>query len=195
MLKTEFQVTGIKDAARILNKVEPDLIKSLRKDLQTSLKPIAVSIANSVPDVPSQLRGVAANKTGRAKWSRPTGKVQFIPAKLFQGKSIHPLVSLYFSGKNNAFAFNYLEIAGTQKIKPRANSKKFIHWRSGESVSYIYNGQGKGMLKGLEKYYPIKGRSGRFVFDEYLRRRKDITAVARNSIENFVDSVNVKLGN
>jgi hypothetical protein len=194
MLTTEIELQNVREYFRVVRQIEPDLIKELRSNLKTSLKPTANEIANSIPDVNNSMSGFRNNKTGRTRYTNKVrSSVSLTPASIRKGESVHPLVSLTFAPPSNAVGFSILETIGTERAKPRDRSRAFTHWRSGSEVRYRYNGQGYYLIKRVRELYPIRGKAGRFVFDEYLKKRDDITRIATAEVEKFIDTVNGKL--
>ena len=125
---------------RILRNVDPDLVKVLRQELQSELKPLAKAVAAKYPSQPT-LSGFE-QAYGRWGWDRVTGTVKVTPGKTRKGAGRNNLVSLSMNYKT-ATPF-VLDMIGRKNpgISPqgqalfRAINDQFPAWPNGGRIFY-----------------------------------------------------------
>jgi hypothetical protein len=166
-------LTGSSEAIRELKKYEPGLYKELRKSLNSQLNPIIKPIQSEInSDVTNAVRSALPGMfhNGRSSWSGAT---------LTSRVSTNPknLISITAAGRTGKVGFNYAELAGIQRRKPRAMSRTYT--KNGETVSHRVNGQGLALNAKLRAEF---GKPGRFAWIRVLRQKpaieKRITGVA-----------------
>jgi hypothetical protein len=158
-------LTGSSEVIRELRKYEPGLYKELRKSLNSELNPIIKPIQTEInSDVGNQLRSAMPGMfhSGRSSWSG---------ANLSSRVSTNPknLISITASGKSGRVGFNYAELAGIQRRKPRPLSRPYQ--RNGQTVRHRVNGQGLAFNEKLMREF---GKPGRFAWIRVLRRKPEI---------------------
>lgn len=193
MFETTVRVENVREVVSLLRKVDSESAKALQRDMKSAIKPIATRIIAGIPDFTPNVKGMAANKKGRARFSKPTATVSFTPGKYKMGSDTHPLVTIALNSRDSAYGFNYAETAGTKRIDPKPRSKPFIHWRSGAQVTYKYNNQGYWFIDVLERKYPIPGKSGRFAYGLFLNEYPAAERIAITILDAFTDELNKQL--
>ncbi len=143
-----------------LEKVDPDLRKSLAKDLRTDLKPVSSKIVSDFPASP--LSGMDA------RWGNVTAKI-VTNSMARPGKAL-----ALFSVKANPGSF-----ARLLSITERAGSR---------SDGFIP--QGEAMIRTLQQRHPLDGKGGRFVFKSFREQLGDIRGIARDAIDRFTTKLN-----
>lgn len=149
----------VQRVVRAIKQFDPEILKILRQDLKTKLGPVANQIADAVPDNPI-LSGFANN--GRTGWGPVRGTVSFTPGKT--RKQGNPLVSMAVTGRK-----------GGPQIAELAGMRSQGKTASGEAM--IYN---------LNQRKPMKGRGGRFAYNQFRLLRPDIVRIAEEIVnKNF----------
>jgi hypothetical protein len=158
-------LTGSSAAIRELKKYEPELYKKLRQSLNSELNPVIKPIqseinSNIASQVMSKLPGMFHN--GRSSWSGATMTTRV---------SVNPknLISITATGKSGKVGFNYAELAGIQRRRPRPMSRPYQ--KNGETVRHAVNGQGIAFNEKLRREF---GKPGRFAWIRVLRKKPAI---------------------
>jgi hypothetical protein len=79
------------------------------------------------------------------------------------------LISITAAGKSGKVGFNYAELAGIQRRRPRPMSRPYQ--KNGETVQHRVNGQGIAFNAKLMRDF---GKPGRFAWINVLRRKPEI---------------------
>lgn len=187
--RVTFDQADINRAIKVLRETDSNLVRELRSGLKRSIEPVTAKIASSIPR-DSKLRGM--NHRGRTRWrgvNKPV--VNFTPGR--SRKSGTRLVSISVTGGARGLGFDYGELAGLRRNTPKPRSKEYQ--RRGDKVMRTHRiaGQGDGMIEGLEKYYPIRGRAGRFAFDAFLDSRPYVQGIAMVAVNKLAAETNQKL--
>lgn len=162
--------TGIREAINALKKIDPDLVKALRSDLRSSMKPFAQQIKQASPQDPP-LSGMGHN--GPTRYLPTTNNVSMTTGKSRKFPEMSALVSIRATPKNKTRGFYSAELAGSR--------------------STGYTPQGRNMIAVLNQRKPMVGRGGRYAYDSFQRQQPMIFAVAINVIDKHVSQVNVRL--
>jgi hypothetical protein len=187
VLKATVSVDGasIRAVMAELNKIDPELRKTMRKELVTALSGVTSDIKASIPTV-SPLSGMVTQ--GRLKWGTPKKPtVSITPGKSKRGVSFISIKA----GANPEAAFMMGERAGSRKQYATGRSKPYK--RNGHEVTHRLNGQGEAMVKALNVRYPMKGKGGRWAFDRFRKDRPEIMRKASKIVESYIELVNRKL--
>ena len=168
------QVTGklnaadVRAALRELRKAEPESVKDLRKELKSKLVPFAAQIASTVPIDPP-LSGLANN--GATAWSAVAGKVSFTP------------------GKNRVNATNLVAI----RIDPLNKKRGLYIAELAGSRSAGATPQGANLISVLNQRRPMKGRGGRFAYNQFRLLRPDILKTAERILNDTFAKIDRKI--
>lgn len=194
MIDTVVRVENIREVNALLRAVDLELAKQMQQDLKSAMLPIANRIVAGLQDPTPLIKGMAVNKRGRARWSKPSAKVSYTPGSYKKNAGgTHPLVTIILNARESAYGFNYIETAGTRRLSPKPRSKPFKHWRSGGQVTYTYNNQGYWFIDVLERKFPIPGKSGRFAYSLFLNEYPATERISIAIIDAYVDELNKKL--
>ena len=162
--------TGIREAINALKKIDPDLVKALRSDLRSSLKPFAQQIKQATPEDPP-LSGMAHK--GDTRYTTDSATVSMTTGKSRKFPTMSALVSIRLTPKNKARGLYLAELAGSR--------------------STGYTAQGRNMIAVLNQRKPMVGSGGRYGYDSFRRQQPQIFAVAIGVIDKHVAQVNVRL--
>ena len=154
---------------RVLRKIDPDLVKELRQELQSDLKPLAKAIAAKYPSQPT-LSGFE-RAYGRWGWDRVTGTVKITPGKTRKGAGRNNLVSLSMNHKT-ATPF-VLDMIG----------------RKNPGISP----QGRALYDQIQKQFPAWPNGGRIFYKPFKAARAQVVDSATNIINRWTDKVNREL--
>lgn len=144
---------------KMLDSIEEGTVKELRTELKTKLQPYANQIASTVPSQPP-LRGFA--NQGRTRWTGVKGKTSFTPGR---SKRVGTnLVAIRIdAGESGGAGTIIAELAGSRS--------------SGKTAS------GRAMINKLNELKPMKGKGGRFAYNQFRLLRPDILATAKRIVE------------
>jgi len=162
--------TGIREAINALKKIDPDLVKALRSDLRSSLKPFAQQIKEATPADPP-LSGMGHQ--GDTRYTPDTVSVSLTTGKSRKFPEMSALVSFRVTPRNKGRGLYLAELAGSR--------------------STGYSARGRNMIAVLNQRRPMIGRGGRYAYDTFQRGKPAIFAVAINVINKHIAQVNVRL--
>jgi hypothetical protein len=162
--------TGIREAINALKKIDPDLVKALRSDLRSSLKPYAQQITQATPFL-APLSGM--RHFGDTAYSPDAATVSLTTGKSRKFPTMSALVSIRVTPKNKKRGAYLAEFAGSR--------------------SSGYTASGRNMIAVLNQRKPMIGRGGRYAYDAFQRSQPAIFAVAINVIDKHIAQVNVRL--
>lgn len=148
----------------MLKLVEPNLRRSLSRDLHKTLKPIAQQIEADFP--PAPLSGLAS------RWGGVTAKVGVD----FNGPPKKALARFIVKADPPSFA-------RLLSITERAGSRTEGYTPQG--MKMISNSRG-----GLQQRTPLVGRGGRFLFASFYRQRNDVSRKVLEALDRFVEKFN-----
>lgn len=184
---TQSKLIGSAEIVRELKKYEPELFKQLKKDLRTDLNPIIKPIQGEInSEVTNTLRSVMIGRgrsesgmfhNGRSSWSGAT-----ITAKA----STNPrsLIFIEAAGRNGKVGFNYAELAGIERRRPRPRSREYV--KNGRTMRHAVNGQGLEFNAKLRREF---GKPGRFAWIRVLKQKPQI----EKKVSVIADRYNIKV--
>ena len=179
------QLTGGAEAIRELKKYSPELYKQLRKDLNSDLNPVIKPIQGEInSEVTTAMRDKMKGMfhSGRSAWTGAN-----ISARI----STNPksLITIVATGRTSKFGFDYAELAGIQRRKPRPTSRSYT--KNGVTMTHAVNGQGYAFNNKLRQEF---GKPGRFAWIRILRRKPIIERKVLDIAEKYNITLNRKLG-
>lgn len=142
---------------KVLKVIEPDSQKKLGQSLKGKLQPLANQVASAVPNE-SPLIGM--NNLGRTAWGTVRGKTAFTPGR--GRRNATNLVAIRIDAGERAAGPIIAELAGSRS--------------PGKTAS------GKAMIDKLNRVKPMKGRGGRFAYNQFRLLRPDIVRIATDII-------------
>ena len=178
-------LTGSAEAIKELRKYEPELYKQFRKDLNSQLNPIIKPIQGQInSQVTNELKAEMPRMfhNGRSSWSgvNISSRVTSKPKEL---------ILINAAGRAGKVGFNYAELAGIQRRKPRPQSREYI--KNGKTMRHAINGQG---LEFNDKLRRTFGKPGRFAFIRVVKQTPAIERKVLFITEKYNLKVNRRLG-
>jgi hypothetical protein len=169
MYNVKLDATEVAKTFRIIRNLDPDLVKELRKELQSDLRPTAKAIASKFPAAPT-LSGFA-QAYGRWGWDKVTGTVKVTPGKTRKGAGRTNVVSLSMNYKT-ATPF-VLDMIG----------------RKNPGIS----SQGRALYDQIQKQFPAWPNGGRIFYKEFKAVRGEVVSAAESTINRWTGKVNREL--
>jgi hypothetical protein len=154
-----------------LKQVDPGLRAALQKEMREKLKPFANTLKGSAPTespLSGFRKGVASST--RYTYATPLASVKTPLGKRAKKPGFFPVVSMSFRGRAKTAGLNIFELA-----------------QRGRSP------QGNAMVRALNAKFPVQGGLGRFIIPEAKRGSGQVTQVARDVIEKYVQLVNRRI--
>ena len=183
------RVAGLKDTVATLRKMDNETQKQLRKDLRSTIKPVAQAIANDVPQTPP-LSGM--NHNGVTRWTGvPKVGVQFRTG----GGKKRGILAIRFTGGTRGtggIGFDYAELAGSSR-RPGARFSKVYDRAGSPGVQHAINGQGKAFNRGIRNAKQIRGRGGYFAYDSAVKNYPMIEGLGRRAIKKYEQDANAAI--
>lgn len=162
-------VENVAQTFKVIRNIDPGLVKELRKDLSSDLKPLAKAIAQKYPAQPT-LSGFAQTY-GRWGWDKVTGTVKVTPGKTRKGAGRNNLVSLSMNYKT-ATPF-VLDMIG----------------RRNPGIS----AQGRALYSAIQEQFPAWPKGGRIFYKPFKAARGEVTSAAEKTINRWADKVSAEL--
>jgi hypothetical protein len=155
---------------RTLRQTEPELVKAFRKDMQVSLKPAAVAIAQKYPSE-AYLSNLKYNASESWSWSNVVGKVSITPGNARKGGGRNYLVSLRMAYQG---AIPYVTDMFGQKSEGRSP-------------------QGKALYRNIQARFAGWPKGGRIFYKEFMEKREVVMRDADRILGEFCDAVSKEL--
>lgn len=167
MLNVTVDGASIRLAMKELDNINPELKKTMKKELATELESIANEIKSSVPST-APLSGMVNN--GRLRY----GKVRKPLVSVTPGRSKRGVSFISIKvGASPEAGFQMAELAGSRnQVKTR---------------------QGANFIKVMNERYPMRGKGGRFAYTTFRQLRPEVIAKATAIVERYMALVNRKL--
>jgi hypothetical protein len=162
-------VENVAQTFKVIRNIDPGLVKELRKDLSSDLKPLAKAIAQKYPSQPT-LSGFMQTY-GRWGWDKVTGTVKITPGKTRKGAGRNNLVSLSMNYKT-ATPF-VLDMIG----------------RKNPGISP----QGQALYSAITDQFPAWPNGGRIFYKPFTEARGDVTNAAEKTINRWSTKVSAEL--
>lgn len=141
----------------VLKKVEPDSQKILGRDLKSKLQPMANQIASVFPTT-SPLIGMINN--GPKAWGPVRGRTAFTPGR--GRRNATNLVAIRIEAGERSVGAVIAELAGSRS--------------AGKTAS------GAAMIQRLNKDKQMKGKGGRYAYNQFRLLRPDVVRIATDII-------------
>ena len=162
-------VENVAQTFKVIRNIDPGLVKELRKDLSSDLKPLAKAIAQKYPSQPT-LSGFMQTY-GRWGWDKVTGTVKITPGKTRKGAGRNNLVSLSMNYKT-ATPF-VLDMIG----------------RKNPGISP----QGQALYSAITDQFPAWPNGGRIFYKPFTEARGEVTDAAEKTINRWAIKVSAEL--
>jgi hypothetical protein len=177
------EIIGVQAVIRDLNNLDKDLLRQMRREIITEIRPLYSVIKSSIPST-RPLSGFDHN--GRTSWNQPvrvTGKVSY---RSRQGRN--SLVSI----RTVSSAVEIADMAGKRNkfdVGREGSNKGFSaeYTIRGRRRRHRLNGQGAAMVRGLG------GTPSRYVWPAVEQFRPLLTQKIKTIVDNYAEIVNRKL--
>ncbi len=201
---TSIKVQGVREMIQLLDAVQPDSVKELRKEIRQIAQPVVSAIKSNLPSS-SPLSGM--NHYGRTRFAGAQVK-----AELALGNSIRNqtrgLVTLVVQSPGDAVGLEIADMAGrktmmhgpalTYEYKGRGRvggsgrqkpvrSRKVVRRGQTKEFSYRITGQGKGMTDNLG------GIPSRYVYPALAGKENELAADMQKTLDKYAEKINYKL--
>jgi hypothetical protein len=165
-MQSSIKITGIKETIAELKKLDPDLLKQMRKDIknQPGIVNAMSAIKSAAPSI-SPLKGMLHN--GRTGYGKPRVSTSFRPGGRLDTAKERSLVTINTAPPKNAIGFQIIDMVGRGS---KGNSPK-----------------AQGMAKKL------KGRPSRYVWRAVEGKEPAMAQSVIKIIEDYSKIVNVRL--
>ena len=186
--RVEVDGASIRQAIKELNDISPDLKKAMVKELKTGIKAEAEIVRAAIPQEPplSGMKETAYNRLDWGKIKRPN--VSVTPGR--SRKTAGRFLAIEITSTNEA-SFQMAELAGSRNNYRNGLTREY-DWR-GTKRRHRVNGQGRQMVAALNQRHRMKGRGGRFAYNEFRRLRPNVILKAERIINSYMALVNRKL--
>jgi septum formation topological specificity factor MinE len=181
---------GVKETIAQMRKVEPEMLKDLRRNIRQIAQPAVSAIKSNTPKV-APLSGMVHN--GRSAWSVPKVTIQVTPgARSGFGRTTANLVAIKAEGSGKVYGFEIADMAGRANQDGKyQQTRSFVDPRTGQFVKRRINGQGTNMIRVLNARY---GPASRFVYknleDKLPAIRREVAAVVQKTMDDFSRRLN-----
>jgi hypothetical protein len=174
---------GVKEVIQELNNLDKDLLRQMRREIITEIRPLYAVIKSRIPST-RPLSGFDHN--GRTSWNQPvrvTGKVSY---RTRQGRN--SLVSI----RTSSGAVQIADMAGKRNrfdVGREGSSRGFSaeYTIRGRRRRHRLNGQGAAMVRGLG------GTPSRYVWPAVEQFLPMITQKVKGIVDSYAEIVNRKL--
>jgi hypothetical protein len=201
---TSIKVQGVREMIQLLDAVQPDSVKELRKEIRQIAQPVLSAIKSNLPST-SPLSGM--NHYGRTRFAGAQVK-----AELAFGNSIRNqtrgLVTLVVQSPGDAVGLEIADMAGRKTMmhgpaltyeykgvgrvggsgrQRPTRSRKVVRRGQTKEFSYRINGQGKAMTDKLG------GIPSRYVYPALAGKENELAADMQKTLDKYAQKINYKL--
>ena len=201
---TSIKVQGVREMIQLLDAVQPDSVKELRKEIRQIAQPVMSAIKSNLPST-SPLSGM--NHYGRTRFAGAQVK-----AELAFGNSIRNqtrgLVTLVVQSPGDAVGLEIADMAGRKTMmhgpaltyeykgvgrvggsgrQRPTKSRKVVRRGQTKEFSYRITGQGKGMTDNLG------GIPSRYVYPALAGKENELAADMQKTLDKYAQKINYKL--
>jgi hypothetical protein len=182
------KVLGINQSIAVLNQLDRELVKELRKDLALAASPLVNAIKANIP-TSAPIRGFAHN--GRTAWPQRPVKLQ---VKLLTSRSKRrqrtETVKIIMTNAGVEIA----DMAGKKNAVQRSGTTR-AYAKGNVIMRHRLNGQGKFMIEALNQ--TGRGKASRYIYpavDKYEQRiRMEIDKTIESAIIRGSEELNKKV--
>jgi hypothetical protein len=184
-VKPTIDGSAVREAIRELKKIDPKLVKALRKDLRNSLQSLASGIAGSWPaDAP--LSGM--KHTGRTAYQPVTASASFTPGIARRGKA-SSLFGVRVRIPDNRVGAWLAEMGG-MRGEAYISGYTRVYTKNSKPARHKMSGQGAYMIDRINRRTPMKGRGGRYGWAYFVGQKKDVRDKGIRILEKAVEAIN-----
>jgi hypothetical protein len=165
-VQASVKITGIKETMSELKKLDPELLKQMRRDIKTEPGLVnAMSAIKSKAPAISPLRGMIHN--GRTAYARPRVATSFKPSVRLDRAKERSIITINTTAPKNAIGFQIIDMVG------RGSKRN--------------TGKARGMQKG------VGGRPSRYVWAAVEGKEQSLSNAVFSIITKYSNMANVRL--
>ena len=160
----------LREAAKRVKEIEPQIRKDLIKNLKGDLQPFAASIKGDIPPKSKPpIRGFA--HAGRTRWGSVQASVYVTPSG---GKGSIARMEIFGRGDARA-GFKIADLAGTSNFTSQV--------------------RGEVMNEALQQAFPLSAnnKGGRFAWAGFMKYRPVFIAITMKRLEEYAEQINARL--
>lgn len=150
-MQSSIKATGIKETIAELKKLDPELLKQLRKDIKNEPGIVnAISAIKSKAPAISPLKGMLHN--GRTGYAKPRVSTSFRPGVRLDRTKERSLVTINTVSPSNAIGFQILDLVGTGRKGNSAKARGMARRLGGQPSRFVYKaieGKEAGMTQAV----------------------------------------------
>ena len=201
---TKINVQGVREMLQLLDSVQPDAVRALRKEMRRIALPTVSAIKSNLPSS-SPLSGM--NHYGRTRFAGAEVKTELAFSDSIRSKT-KPLVTIVVQSPGDAVGLEIADMAGrktmmhgpalTYEYKGRGRvggrgrqkptrSRKVVRRGQTKEFSYRITGQGKGMTDNLG------GIPSRYVYPALAGKENELAADMQKTLDKYAQKINYKL--
>ena len=203
---TKINVQGVREMLQLLDSVQPDAVRALRKEMRRIALPVVSAIKSNLPSS-SPLSGM--NHYGRTRFAGAEVKTELAFSNSIRAKT-KSLVTLVVQSpeKEGAFGLEIADMAGRKTMmhgpaltyeykgvgrvggsgrQSPTRSRKVVRRGQTKEFSYRINGQGKGMTDNLG------GIPSRYVYPALAGKENELAADMQKTLDKYAQKINYKL--
>ena len=201
---TNINVQGVREMLQLLDSVQPDAVRALRKEMRRIALPTVSAIKSNLPSS-SPLSGM--NHYGRTRFAGAQVKTELAFSDSIRSQN-KPLVTIVVQSPGDAVGLEIADMAGrktmmngpklTYEYKGRGRiggsgrqnptkSRKAVRRGQTAEFSYRINGQGKGMIDNLG------GIPSRYVYSALAGKENELASDMQKTLDKFAERINYKL--
>ena len=199
-------VQGVRDMIQLLDAVQPDSVKELRKEFRQIALPVVSAIKSNLPST-SPLSGM--NHYGRTRYAGANVKTELALGNSIRSQA-RPLATIVVESpeKSGAFGLEIADMAGRKTMmngpqltyeykgigrvggsgrQSPTKSRKVVRRGQTAEFSYRINGQGKAMIANLG------GIPSRYVYSALAGKEDELVADMQKTLDKYSQKINYKL--
>lgn len=193
-LKATLVVVGVDEVLAAIGNLTKQQKTDFRKDMAKQIRPTAAIIKQTVPTQGQVVhRGMV--HAGRTRWSPVRTTIRFHAKSRKPGYGYKPLLQIDVTGSPGGLGFDYAELAGASKRRPRTRTKEFSRMtKYGQTQTYTrINNHGDQFIQSLKDKFPMRAKAGRFAYQVFIQERPALEAAAFKVMETYAAKVNRKI--
>lgn len=184
-MKTSIKISGVKETVSELRRLEPDLLKQMRKDIKKE-----PGMVNVVSSIKAQIPAVAPLSgmlhTGRTSYGKARVSTSFRPSIRLDSAKERSIISIVTAPPKEQVGFEIIDMAGRGSGVPRRTTTPSYAWK-GTTRTHTITTQGRSMISALS------GAASRYVWKAVEGKESSLNKAALNIIEQYSKKVSVRL--
>lgn len=200
------KVQGVREMIQLLDAVQPDSVKELRKEFRQIALPVVSAIKSNLPST-APLSGM--NHYGRTRFAGATVKTELALGNSIRSQT-RPLATIVVESpeKKGAFGLEIADMAGRKTMmngpaltyeykglgrvggsgrQSPTKSRKVVRRGQTAEFSYRINGQGRAMIANLG------GIPSRYVYPALAGKEAQLVSDMQKTLDKYSEKINYKL--